>query len=413
MSDDPVHVPHAAPRSRHVPRWCLIAATICVFAALIAVVSVIRSAHVAEFIAGQHYLTASLGALALLALLGGSFAMILAGWCLRLQWCGAAILLLLMTLGCGATFLGIKGLEYQSHWSAGLNVAQFFHPQEAFFAALHAHPNKSAPTTAKPQAPAKPVVVAVKAADAIKGRALYLGTCASCHGSTGAGLPNLGADLRDSSFISGKTDVQLLSFVKVGRQPWDSDSKLKLAMPGRGGNPSLSDDKLRDIIAYVRELQMQAREQKQAATPIASSQQKHDAVQSTASDTRIAESAPDDSIPLPPLGTFLPPPGVAPQGWAQNVLYQLDHPIGTFDATPRAGVNAAQIRLFFGIFLAVISVHGLFVLIGMLMVTVLMLRIRRKPDTSHLADSLEISGYYWHLLSVIWLVLFPLFYLMR
>lgn len=413
MSDDPTHVSPTAPPSRHVLRWCLMAATICIFAGLIAVVGVIRPAHAADFIAGQHYLTASLGALALLVLLGGSFAMVLAGWCLRLQWREAAILLLLMTLGCGVIFLGLKGLEYQSHWSAGLSVAQFLHPKEAFFAALNTHPDKSLPAIAKPQTPVKPVAGPVKMADPVKGRILFLATCASCHGPTGAGVPKQGADLRDSSFVAGKNDAELLAFVKVGRQPWDSDTKLKLTMPGRGGNPSLNDDKLRDIVAYMRELQIQAKEQKQAATPVASSQQVPDASEPTGGAARIAKSVIDDSIPLPPLGTFLPEPGVAPQGWSQSVLYQFNHPLGTFDATPRSGVTAAQIRLFFGLFLATISVHGLFVLIGMLLVTALMLRIWRKHDSARLAESLEISGYYWHLLSVIWLVLFPLFYLMR
>src|SRR5262249_38319697 len=46
-----------------------------------------------------------------------------------------------------------------------------------------------------------------------------------------------------------------LDFVKVGRQPWDPLNTTKVQMPPRGGNPMLSDDDLRDIIAYVRTLQ--------------------------------------------------------------------------------------------------------------------------------------------------------------
>ena len=413
MSDDPIHVYHSSNPYRHVLRWCLIAVTILVFVGLIAIVTMIRSAHVVAFIASQHYLTASLGAMALLVLLGGSLAMMLADRCLRLQWREAAILLLLLTLGCGATFLGLKGLEYQYHWSAGLNVARFSHPDEAFFAALNMHPAEAAHVITKPQAPTKPAIALVKAADPVKGRLLFLGTCASCHGPTGAGLPKQGADLRDSTFVAGKNDAELLAFVKVGRQSWDPDSVLKLTMPGRGGNPSLNDEKLRDIIAYVRQLQIQAKEQKQAGTSEVPAAKEHDGAEAVSVKSSISMAPIGDSIPLPPPGTFLPEPGIAPEGLSQSALYQLDYPAGTFDATPRPGVGASQIRLFFAVFLAMISAHGLFVLIGMLMVTVLTLQVLRKSDSPHLPGSLEISGYYWHVLSVTWLVLWPLFYLMR
>jgi hypothetical protein len=50
----------------------------------------------------------------------------------------------------------------------------------------------------------------------------------------------------------------------VGRQPFDPESKLHLAMPARGGNPVLTEADLADAIAEVRELQ------KAAAAAIAS-----------------------------------------------------------------------------------------------------------------------------------------------
>jgi glucose/arabinose dehydrogenase/mono/diheme cytochrome c family protein len=87
------------------------------------------------------------------------------------------------------------------------------------------------------------------------GRELFNVTCIACHGVHGQGIPNLGANLQQSRFVAQTGDDALISFIKTGRVPGDPKSVLNLTMPPRGGNPSLDDAGIRDIVAYLRTLQ--------------------------------------------------------------------------------------------------------------------------------------------------------------
>ena len=88
--------------------------------------------------------------------------------------------------------------------------------------------------------------------DVEDGRQLYLGSCAACHGAGGQGMPNQGPDLRGSAFVAGSADDQLLAFLAGGRPAGDPQNKSGLPMPPRGGNPSLSDSHLGQIVKYLR-----------------------------------------------------------------------------------------------------------------------------------------------------------------
>lgn len=78
--------------------------------------------------------------------------------------------------------------------------------------------------------------------------------CAACHGPDGHGLPNLGKDLVESDFVAGLTDEALLEFIKTGRPIWDPLNTTGLDMPGKGGNPALTDEEILAIVAYIRTL---------------------------------------------------------------------------------------------------------------------------------------------------------------
>lgn len=95
------------------------------------------------------------------------------------------------------------------------------------------------------------------APDPENGKALFSHTCTSCHGAQAQGLPHQGVDLRHSKFVSELSDSQLASFLKVGRQPKDPKSQRGMLMPALGGNPSLIDLELVDIVAYLRQVQKQ------------------------------------------------------------------------------------------------------------------------------------------------------------
>jgi len=91
------------------------------------------------------------------------------------------------------------------------------------------------------------------------GRQLFNASCIACHGVRGQGIPNLGANLQESKFIAQTPDAPLVSFLKTGRMPGDSRTVLNLTMPPKGGNPSLDDTALHDIVAYLRVLQTESR----------------------------------------------------------------------------------------------------------------------------------------------------------
>jgi disulfide bond formation protein DsbB len=92
-------------------------------------------------------------------------------------------------------------------------------------------------------------------ADAGKGQVLYAQSCTTCHGQNLQGMPHQGVSLRDSKFIASTNDRKLVAFLKFGRKPTDAGNTTGLLMPPRGGNPSLDDDGLGHIVAFMRQIQ--------------------------------------------------------------------------------------------------------------------------------------------------------------
>jgi disulfide bond formation protein DsbB len=108
-----------------------------------------------------------------------------------------------------------------------------------------------------------------RASDARYGELLYAGSCKSCHGARGQGMPHQGVDLRGSTFIAARDDQQLIAFIKKGRLPGDPESVQGLIMPPRGGNPALDDTSLAHIVAFLRQIQQEAQGQDQRAAAAA------------------------------------------------------------------------------------------------------------------------------------------------
>lgn len=105
--------------------------------------------------------------------------------------------------------------------------------------------------------PASSDAAAPRAPDAMHGSQLFAGTCSGCHGPQGQGLPHLGKDLQTSRFVGGLNDEALANFVEHGRPVDDPLNTTHVPMPPRGGNPALSDQDIRDIVAFVRQLQQE------------------------------------------------------------------------------------------------------------------------------------------------------------
>lgn len=67
--------------------------------------------------------------------------------------------------------------------------------------------------------------------------------------------------------------------------------------------------------------------------------------------------------------------------------------------------------LFFGLYYVMTGLHGLHVLVGVCVLCVmLILIVKGRLNRMHFTP-LENSGLYWHLVDIIWIFLYPLFYL--
>ena len=110
--------------------------------------------------------------------------------------------------------------------------------------------DKPADTKAPTAKPAEP-----SQGDAGEGKSLYTTACSACHGPNGEGVAGLGKPFTTSEFVKDSSDDDLLTFIKKGRSTGDPANTTGVDMPPKGGNPALSDDDLRDIVAFVRALQ--------------------------------------------------------------------------------------------------------------------------------------------------------------
>lgn len=87
-----------------------------------------------------------------------------------------------------------------------------------------------------------------------RGRAAYDRICATCHGRDANGIQMLGKGLRDNAFSQALSDEELVEFLREGRPATHSLNTTGIDMPPRGGDPTLSDEDLANIVAYLRTL---------------------------------------------------------------------------------------------------------------------------------------------------------------
>ena len=69
------------------------------------------------------------------------------------------------------------------------------------------------------------------------------------------------------------------------------------------------------------------------------------------------------------------------------------------------------INIFFGLYYTITGLHGIHVIIGMVLLTISLYLVIRERVTEQRYAMLENSGLYWHLVDLIWIFVFPLFYL--
>jgi mono/diheme cytochrome c family protein len=90
------------------------------------------------------------------------------------------------------------------------------------------------------------------AGDPVAGAEVYKGTCSACHGTDLKGVDGLGKPLAPSAFVAENSEAELAAFIAVGRPVSDPDNTQGVDMPPKGGNPSLDDQDLLDVSAYLK-----------------------------------------------------------------------------------------------------------------------------------------------------------------
>jgi len=105
--------------------------------------------------------------------------------------------------------------------------------------------------------------------DAAFGQVVFASNCTACHGPRGNGMPRQGADLRTSKFVAEHSDEELVAFLRQGRTPADPASVMGMLMPPRGGNRTLDNAALADVVAFLREAQDEARQETAAGAAAA------------------------------------------------------------------------------------------------------------------------------------------------
>jgi cytochrome c oxidase subunit 3 len=75
------------------------------------------------------------------------------------------------------------------------------------------------------------------------------------------------------------------------------------------------------------------------------------------------------------------------------------------------GVEGTNPHVFFSVYFLMTGLHGIHVLAGMCVIGWIMAKTMRNAFSAEYYTPIEMTGLYWHLVDLIWIFLFPLFYL--
>jgi disulfide bond formation protein DsbB len=68
------------------------------------------------------------------------------------------------------------------------------------------------------------------------------------------GERRVGKALAGSSFVADASEADLVALITTGRPSSDPANSTGVDMPPKGGNPSLSEQSIRDVVAYLKTL---------------------------------------------------------------------------------------------------------------------------------------------------------------
>ncbi|PLX00831.1 MAG: cytochrome C oxidase subunit III [Marinilabiliales bacterium] len=93
--------------------------------------------------------------------------------------------------------------------------------------------------------------------------------------------------------------------------------------------------------------------------------------------------------------------------WSSKFEHGLFPGMDHFDGLPLGE------RLYFYLYFFMTGLHALHVIVGGVFIAVVIRLIKKEKVTKERYSLLENSGLYWHLVDLIWIYLFPLFYLIH
>jgi cytochrome c oxidase subunit 3 len=91
---------------------------------------------------------------------------------------------------------------------------------------------------------------------------------------------------------------------------------------------------------------------------------------------------------------------------------KFEHGIFPGSEQMKASMSQGEI-LFFGLYFTMTGLHALHIVVGLVLILVAYYRITKGTVHANRAALLENAGLYWHLVDLIWIFLFPLFYLIH
>ncbi|MBU1342992.1 MAG: cytochrome c oxidase subunit 3 family protein [Proteobacteria bacterium] len=96
-----------------------------------------------------------------------------------------------------------------------------------------------------------------------------------------------------------------------------------------------------------------------------------------------------------------------------NKYFEWSHKIhlGIFPNSEKLMDGPQGQNMFFGLYYVITGLHGVHIIIGMTLLFVSLVRVKKDRVTHKNFTLLENSGLYWHLVDLIWIFIFPLFYL--
>ena len=364
--------------------WLFLATEILLFGGLFCGYAVFRANHEDLFVWGEQFLDERYGAANTAVLLISSLTMAMAITYVQREKKRLAIISLGITFICAGIFMGIKSIEYEHKFHDHLLGGMAFYETSE-------HGDDMGGDHA---------VAALAHGDDVKGKTLWDATCRSCHGARGEGVPGKGTILNTSVYVRNHDNAELLHFINVGRPAHSPESVLQLQMPAKGGNPMLKDPQILDIIAYLRTLEI----------PSVQSEDEHKEVVVVLAPVEPTTPTPlIDNIPRSTVPHAMDSPsGLAPESAseAQRLAVYVRPAVPQLDEK-----RPANAHLFFGLYFLMTGLHGIHVLVGMVVIVWLMWRVNRGDFTKRYYAPVECGGLYWHIVDVIWIFLFPLWYL--